>query len=95
MIHHIKSPEIHNLTNLPYLKFFLFPLQVLKEVFAHQLITAPRVVQAQCPAQLEPTPTSQGSLCVPAAPLDTTVQKRLATSPSSPARLASTAQMVD
>ncbi|KAM7413317.1 hypothetical protein PAMA_020621 [Pampus argenteus] len=52
-----------------------------------------QVVQAQCPAQLEPTPTSQASQPVPAALLDTTVQKGLVTLPSYPVLLVSTALM--
>lgn len=73
----------------------VFPFQAQKEVFAQQLITALRVVQAQCPAQLGPTLTSQASQCVPAALLATTAQKRLATSQCSPVPLDSTALMVD
>ncbi|KAF3847745.1 hypothetical protein F7725_020773 [Dissostichus mawsoni] len=70
-------------------------LQAQKEVFAHKLITALRVVRARCHAQLEPTPSSQANQCVPAALLATTVQRRLETSPSPPVPLVSTAPTVD
>ena len=73
----------------------VFSLQALKEVFAHQLITAKWVVLAPCRAQLELTPTSQASQPVPAALLGTTAQKGLETSPSSAVLLDSTALMVN
>lgn len=73
----------------------VFPLQAQKEAFVHQLITAQRVVQAQCPAQLGPTPTSLASQCVHAVWLATTVQKGLRTSPTSLAPLDFIALMVD
>lgn len=49
---------------------------------------------AHCPALLELTTTSQASQCVPAALLDTTVQKGPPILPSFPVHLDSTALMV-
>lgn len=73
---------------------WVFPLQALKEVFAHQLITALMGVRAQYPVRLGPTPISLGSRCAPGALLATTVQRRLATSLSTLVHLDSTALMV-
>lgn len=71
-----------------------FSLQAQKEDFARQVITALRVVLAQCPALLEPIPTSQVSQCVPAVLQDITAQKKLEILTSSLVPLVSTAQMV-
>lgn len=72
----------------------MFPLQAQKEDFVHQLITARRVVRAQCPAQLGPIPTSLASQPAPAAQQATTVQERPTSSPSFLAPLDSTVLMV-
>lgn len=90
-IHHNKGFAVI----IPVTNQVVFPLQAQKEVLVHQLITARRVLQAQCPAQLGPTPTSLASRRVPAVPLDTSVPRGLTTSPSFLAPLDSIAPMVD
>lgn len=72
----------------------MFPLQAQKEDFVRRLITARRVVQAQCPAQLGPSPTLPASQPAPAAQQATTVQERPTSSPSFLAPLDSTVLMV-
>lgn len=64
------------------------------EEFAPELITARRVVQLRCPAQLGPIPTLPASQPAPAVLQATTVQERLTSSPSFLAPLGSTVLMV-
>lgn len=71
--------------------FFLF---TQKEDFAHQVITAPRAVIAQCHALQEPTATWRVSQRAPAVPQDITVPKWLAILLNSPVPMVSTVPMV-